>query len=123
MDELRPDLGLLTESWQRRLRLQDWRISVRYATSRAEINDTFAQTTTSLNLKEARVLICPPELIDPGRLGCKCIETTLVHELIHLHSSPLEKNMAESDKLNNAALETMIECIAQALVAMRRDLN
>lgn len=65
----RPDLKKLLAYWQPRLRLQDWRIKVRYAVNRTESGDTFGKIRMSLNLKEAEIVICPIDLIDPHWLG------------------------------------------------------
>ena len=59
------------------------------------------------------------EHVPPTLIGCRDIETTLVHELLHLHGDLFDHLL--KDKFEATFLETMIECTAQALVNLKRN--
>lgn len=84
-----PDLHLLKElckAWQKRLRLQDWDISVAWAKP-AQLGDTdqLGRCLVYANNKEARIAIVDPDALpDPFP-----IEYVLVHEMCHILLDPL----------------------------------
>jgi hypothetical protein len=107
-------LDLAVAIWQDRLRLRDWRIKASFE-DRHAVNDTYAQTEINLAFKTARVRICHPDRIDPEWTGSHDIETTLVHELLHLHAATFEDRLRADDK-SNPEFEFMIDSISEALV-------
>lgn len=104
------------KEWQWRLRLQDWKVEVRWC-SRWEIEPSQAQVAYCKEKKHARITIGRPEEYDPSESGVKDWEHHLVHELLHLHfwwDKELEKGTAEYD-LHEQAINT----IAEALVGLK----
>lgn len=71
------------EKWQKRLRLQDWEISIRWAFDK-EISEA-AEIGYSLNTKEAEIKITKTD-------DKEFIEFNVIHELVHLHFAPNSKH-------------------------------
>lgn len=108
----------LAREWVQVLRLQDWRIDVRFVRGE-EINGCFGETSINFPLKTAYVKICRPEDMKyKGYLGSD-IEETLVHELIHLHIEVLCRNAGQDSELRFLA-EQAIEAMSLALVGLKR---
>jgi hypothetical protein len=106
--------------WQKVLRLQDWDVLVEYK-RHVELSESArcAETEYMWTLKCAKIALIDP--VDRDSLTWfKPVdsETSLVHELIHLHFAPFEAAKG-SDQL--ADQELAIEMIAEALVKLDRD--
>lgn len=71
------NLRRLTKLWQKRLKLQDWKIVARFTSSIASENAAGMADWHPDN-RTAQVDILPPHLITDD------IEETLVHELLHV---------------------------------------
>jgi hypothetical protein len=112
---------LLTE-WQKRLRLQDWRIHLGFA-RQAQMSDT--QVTGNCRVfnpsKMAWITLLQPvdhypytDLIT-NKVGTVDTEHDLIHELLHitLDKWPHDKGHANDD------VEVAIETIADALMALK----
>lgn len=98
--------------WQKRLRLQDWLVTVSLA-RRHDISGNMGQITSSRKYKRAHIELMDPIDHDPDRQVPYDVETTLVHELLHLHFVTLD---LEPDTPQDDALEQAINLIAHALV-------
>lgn len=108
----------LCRVWQKRLCLQDWKVSVQMA-GRDASNDGHARTRISDNFKEARIFICRPEDCDPDWHGKIDAEQSLVHELLHLHADTFDKKI-EDKSAEQKYLEFTIDAIANSLVELSR---
>lgn len=100
------------EEWQRRLKLQDWDISVKIIPHR-ESEDSWGSVRWNLQEKFADI-----KLLDPADQSSSMrpysMEETLVHELLHLHLAPLDVSEAKG-----LAQEQAINAIARALVNLK----
>jgi len=113
------ELEALCATWQRRLRLQDWRVKIRFARSLELGADTQGDCDWSLTKKMAAIRILVPGDYPPDASFSQDIEQTVVHELLHLHGAPFDRFACGSADDN--AVEVMIDCTAQALVAGYRN--
>ncbi len=100
--------------WQKRLRLQDWHITIEAKRREAIRGEADGIAHFTYSTKEARIYICEP--IDGGkeRTGPFDFEQVLIHELLHLHfagCSPADDNSKE-----HLALEQAIDLTAWALL-------
>lgn len=82
--------------------------------------DYFGRNKHNLNFQECLIEFLIPEKIPDDWWGCRDLEVTLVHELLHTR---LMYFSAESKRSNNWHLELAIETIAKALVAARRGID
>jgi hypothetical protein len=115
------DLRDLVKYWKPRLKLRDWKVDIRFADdeeSLDKLKSGFARTHRSPMAKEARTLIKPLANISKDSIGCRDIEVSVVHELIHLLFTPFD-NFKQNDSRNDA-VEHSIETLAIALVEIRR---
>jgi hypothetical protein len=111
--ELKPSeehLAELCAEWQKRLRLQDWRIRVRYAKI-GELKDGVTGSNSYLpKYKESKILILPRSLTPED---CKAmadpIEEVLIHELLHLHLGmiTIEKTSEDASIEEEQAIESL----------------
>lgn len=105
--------------WQGRLRLSDWDVTVEIKRARDMQNDDCAgEVERILNVRRAWIVL--RDLVDT-RSECQDendLEITLVHELIHLYTEPLD---LPSTGLKHTAEEQMIDALARALVALDRE--
>ena len=109
-------LQRLCSDWQKRLRLMDWRITLKYE----PCQDPTELGTTQFWLieKTATIWVCPASAMRADAPPTsRDEELTLVHELLHLHTSPLLRMMSPADE---PAHELALNCIAEALVVLRR---
>lgn len=106
------ELQELCAEWQKRLRLQDWKVKVSLCRIR-DIDDSYARMKTRNYFKEADIQIAEatdrPEA-DPD------LEQTLVHELVHIHFTQLETPTGYGLTI----LENGIDLTAWALVNAKR---
>jgi hypothetical protein len=108
-------LEKLCRTWQKRLRLQDWDISIKFS-RRADMGDyNWGHTESQRTSKSAHIFVCHPWDAHPQWMGGYGTEHTVVHELIHLHF-PVEP----ADKTEAYLLEQGIDLLAHALVEAYR---
>jgi hypothetical protein len=93
VDEL-PDLDALLAKWQPRLGLMHWRVKIRWVKS-GEMDDAGSHAEVQYNSKSLRsdILVQYPDDY-AAQTGCfhhddKNIESSVVHELLHLVLSPV----------------------------------
>jgi hypothetical protein len=115
------DLDERLAYWQRQLRLQDWDVTISWASAR-ELGEANGRTSLINTSKEAHVRILeedewPPE---SERTGHYDSEVTLVHELLHLHFRAWEGEAEESDTAEYRAKEAAIDLTSWALVRLDR---
>jgi len=117
-------LSVLSESkayvkyWQKQLRLLDWKIKVVVRYDPEEFNG-FACMKHNLNFQMNTLEVLDPSLIKEEWAGCRDLEVTIVHELLHTRFIHAIKRKKESDPHEEMA----IEVVAQALVAARRGID
>lgn len=115
------DLLKLVKYWQPRLKLKDWNFSISFADDleiEAKLKTGFARTHSSYMSKEARILIKPYDKISKDVIGCKDIEVSVVHEMLHMLCLPFD-SFKEED-MEHDALEHTVETLAIALVSEKR---
>ena len=99
------ELESLCAKWQRRLRLQDWNVTVELV-RHFDIPDRVDEASMQIERKEATIKIVSPadrhEQDNP-------FEHTLIHELLHLHFEPFWNNE------KGVEMEQAINLIAGAL--------
>lgn len=115
-------LDSLRREWQKRLKLLDWRIGVKFAEleflkditcTEAPIGacEHFAET------KEAKIWVLQPtdwrEEPDPRE---RDVEDTIVHELLHCQFAPFNSN----NEVSRLYIEQTIEMLTAALVGLKR---
>lgn len=111
-------LEALCREWQKTLRLQDWDVKVRIVRQRDMDNhNAQGEVDWTLPKKSAAISILDPTDYPPNSWWGQDIERTLVHELLHLHFAPF---VEEEDGLKRVAEEQAIDCLAIALVALKR---
>ncbi len=120
-------LNTLVREWIKRLRLTDWLVKARFATNEADKKylspSAYASTKVSSGCKEALTIINKLDSIDADALGCRDLEVTVVHELLHLHAESFDhffNNKQSKRPTEHYALEAMIELTALALVEAKR---
>lgn len=109
--------------WQKVLRLQDWRIDARFATS-----DELAHQGDGgicelhQDSKIATIRILPEDAYNPhshmSQAFPQDVELTLVHELVHIHFDKVMDPDAEEHE--EVMQEQAIQFVAEALVALSR---
>ena len=80
-------LNELTKRWQKRLRLQDWKIQAKFV-SREDLPELIREGMVKMNFqrKEAAISIVEEQDRCKGVAGNKLsTEEILVHELLHIH--------------------------------------
>lgn len=112
-------LSRLTRFWQKKLRLTDWKVTVRYAKQdEFEDGDGQGQCNDSLHARTAEIFVLHPDEYDPAIYPNNLpqdIEDVVVHELVHLHLAPwVTKNKAERIQMEQA-----VESITGALISFR----
>lgn len=80
------ELEDLLRHWQRKLRLQDWDIEIRFV-SKDEMTGRDGTVQYHTHLKTARIEVLRPGEERPNAWIPYDIENTIVHELLHLHLS------------------------------------
>jgi hypothetical protein len=106
--------------WQRRLNLEDWKISVAVARASELRPKTLGNIHWDLEKKTAVLHVLDP--IDyrlPWREVLDDIEFTVVHELIHLGFAPVVSDLQRSDA-NRREEEHAVNHMATALLKLER---
>jgi hypothetical protein len=105
--------------WQKALRLQDWKVRVRWADLELAKAGRSAQVEWEAKHKEATIDVMVPELYpEDWSEDARDWRTHLVHELLHLHFLAFAAN---EDTPEDMAQEQAIEFIAQALTRLKRE--
>lgn len=114
------ELKKLCEMWQKRLRLQDWRIDAKFADS-AEMDGAQGRAHFQREKKLGVIGILRPESFDETDDYYKAfpdifdIERTLLHELLHVPFDGLFEVEEDTDEHKHAAQEQAIELLTDAL--------
>lgn len=118
------ELQELCQKWQRVLRLQDWRINVKFVDTEHMADDALASCTPFSDAKLAIIKVSRPDAVDKSGLFAAAFpehydsERLLLHELLHI---PLHEIFdTDADKQLGILQEQAIESIADALIALDR---
>ena len=102
--------------WQKRLRLQDWKITASFVHN-YQLDGRIGQGTSNLKFKESHISIVHPDEVNPNCFGTTNPEDTLVHELIHIHFIYTEPEKGiKPGSFQAFSLESAVDCLAVALV-------
>lgn len=105
--------------WQRKLRLQDWIIDAKIVRQRDMSQpDRVGEISSSIHNKVALISILDP--IDYDDWGKQDMESTLVHELLHLHFSGISYHFGNDDNVYHVMEEQAIESITSGLISSER---
>jgi hypothetical protein len=106
--------------WQRRLNLQDWRISVAVSRASELKPKTLGNIHWDLEKKTAVLRVLDPaDYRLPHREMLQDMEFTVVHELIHLELAPVLADLQRSDA-NRREEEHSVNHMAEALLKLER---
>src|SRR5882724_4959966 len=115
-------LNSLRCEWQKRLKLQDWKISVNWTTEEflKEITQTDSPAGACENFpeaKEAKVwLLKPGEWRDEKDARERDYENTIVHELLHCHFA----HFSAIGAVETLIQEQLIEALTAAMLELKR---
>jgi len=106
--------------WQKRLNLQDWRISVMMSRSTELKPKTLGNIHWDLDKKTAVIRVLDPADYHLGfREMLDDMEFTVVHELIHLGFAPVVSDLQRSDA-NRREEEYSVNNMTEALLKLAR---
>lgn len=124
------ELCELAAEWQKRLRLQDWRVKVKYVRmcEMSDRDDRNGECLWNIAAKSATIRVLLPEHrnVSSGPAGVNDDEyatdeeMTLVHELVHLHLADWWDTNG-TDDLHKRALENAVYALSEALVLAKRE--
>ena len=107
-------------AWQRRLNLQDWKITVALARATELKPKTLGNIHWDTDKKTATIhVLDPADYTLPLDAMLKDMEFTVVHELIHLELSPVLAPLQRTDE-NRRDEEHAVNHMAQALLDLDR---
>jgi len=107
-------------SWQRRLNLKDWEISIVVAPAGALKKNTVGNIRWDKDKKTAVIRVLDPaDYKIPFAAILKDIEFTVVHELIHLEMSPVLADLNRTDA-NRMEEEYAVNHMTDALLKLDR---
>lgn len=113
------DLQMICDKWQDILRLNDWKITVKFSRWH-ELGDSnyLAQVSYMVNTKRAVIEIIHPDDFRPQctDFGEPDLEKTIVHELLHLPTFSWDTQNPHADLLK----EQFIEQMANILTTLKR---
>lgn len=118
----RETLEARCREWQRRLRLQDWKVTATFDTWHS-LDDRSGAISYNLQHKIAKVRVMDPRhYCDHWDADDRDWENHLIHELLHLHFAPFWV-MEADDKLKFEAQELAINLLTGALLDLKRRRN
>lgn len=115
---------MLLKEWQERLGLQDWAIILNYNCKKEDMEDpdySVGETQWSTTSKCARISIISKEEYDNDRILEYDFEKTLVHELLHIKFSLIDKDLNTYEGIvAESARHQLIDDLARAFVMAKR---
>jgi hypothetical protein len=111
--------------WQPKLRLDNWKFSFKIHDDVKDI-ECFALNKQDPNYEIATIEVLDPSKIPESWKGCRDIEVTILHELLHtrlLYVAPLPEKKKEKGKKANWQVEMAVETISRAMVAAKRGIE
>jgi len=114
------DLADLCALWQKRLRLQDWDVAVRFAPWHELKGGTRGGQVQWIREKRAAFIdVARPGETEPNSVWPYDLEITLVHELLHLHTQGLGTRAGSPEE---EAEEQAVHALSCALVSLARQI-
>lgn len=114
----RPQLERLVAKWQPRLRLEDWTVTIRWATiTERNDEDWLGICYPHITTKHADIVIVNPARLKSDDTKYHDVEVTVVHELLHLMLAPFR---TKNGTLLEVAEENLVHIISTLLVALDR---
>ena len=113
----------LIKDWQERLRLRDWDVSWSFAADDKSIDsDELGHINYKVYARSAHISLLRPDQYDEddSKNSDFVFESTIVHELLHLHLAPIFGADEEESSHQVLLEEQAIEAISRALTAARR---
>lgn len=112
------ELQRICQYWQKRLRLTDWELTIRFASLEELPPDSQACVLPNLHARTADIMVLEPKAYEAAAYGGRPqdIENSVCHELLHLHLAPWETR----NKAAEIQQEQAIESITGALVGLKR---
>lgn len=112
--------------WQVMLRLQQWRVKIRYARAREMTTDmgdiAWGRCRINENHLKATVTVLHPDDYEDDE-GREEIESTVVHELLHLLMNGVRREQKAPDQAGDVAEEQVINVTAGLLVDLYQQLS
>lgn len=112
-------LEALLEEWKNRLCLQDWDIAIGIYRATEFYNEGVGENTYNISSAKATIRIIDPCDYPKNTKFPQDMETTLVHELLHLKFACFEPE--ENTSLQHAIWERTIQTIARTMVEMKHE--
>lgn len=113
-------LEAVMSEWQKRLRLQDWRLKIRMSRARdMSFQPAAAEIRWDKFMKTATISITDPLDWDENMHGPRDIEQDIIHELIHLLYLPFDDTKPNTPEW--VALEQSINMLTDALIGLKRE--
>ena len=110
-------LEVLLDEWIKRLRLQDWDISVGIYRTTDFYNEGVGENTYNISSAKSTIRIIDPCDYPKNTKFPQDMETSLVHELLHLKFAHFEPN--DNTSLQHTMWERTIQTMARTLVEMK----
>ena len=110
--------------WMKRLRLADWRVTVRWqGWVSMSVLGRSGEVHWNLQQKSATIYILPPgqRCDDSPSMTPGDWEQTLCHELLHLHFAPFDDSGGEHETAQEQALNAMAEALVAAVREGRQE--
>ena len=112
-------LQQLCLEWQKRLRLQDWDVEVKFVRHyELDGKGQFGLVSYSRKKTHAVISLALENDVDPSEPIEYDPEVTLVHELLHIHFSKVANPPDGSPE--GVALEQVIHALSRALLSLKR---
>lgn len=110
----------LLAKWQKRLRLQDWDVRIRFVNDQDLDSECVAKCVRHKQKKAAHIVWRRKGNEPRDSWPKDNDEYVIVHELLHLHLWPVEPDTGNFEDPAWIAIETTIHAIARALVYGRK---
>lgn len=104
--------------WQKRLRLQDWIIKCKISRASGVKDNSQAHCSWVLEKKMATIVILDPIDYPEDTMHEQDMEWSLVHELLHLHFAPFDR---EHDEHKDVLIEQAVDSISWGIVNLYRE--
>jgi hypothetical protein len=106
-------LTKLLKKWQPRLRLEDWNITIRWATAKESEEDWDAKCDPDVAYKSARIVVTKWDEKDKDYDA----EYLVLHEILHLPMTPFA---IATGSLQETSEENLVHILASLLIALDR---
>lgn len=108
----KPELTALVEKWQKRLRLEQWRITVEYSDEPDEAINGDVETWAKKLMAHIRI-----------SNWSKNPEETLVHEMLHILMSPICEFACPMESIGGIVEEQIVSTLTEAFTGIPTDVK